>query len=137
MAGVGPLALSVVLQLAVMVGLVFLPIYLLFGIEWALFALLLLVVTIHCWNLFQLRRLLRWIGGPLNNPLPDAPGLWGEVFIAQHRRLRKRLQKERQLSERLDRFVRAFQALPDGVIALTPGPRSISRCLRPPIWGGR
>ena len=117
MAGVGPLALSVVLQLAVMVGLVFLPIYLLFGIEWALFALLLLVVTIHCWNLFQLRRLLRWIGGPLNNPLPDAPGLWGEVFIAQHRRLRKRLQKERQLSERLDRFVRAFQALPDGVIA--------------------
>ena len=40
--------------------------------------------------------------------------LIGLGFLAHDR---KRLEKERQLARRLERFVRAFQALPDGVIA--------------------
>lgn len=116
-AGVGPLVKSIILQIVALVGLVFLPVFLLLGLDWALFAVLLALLAMHCWNLFQLRRLLHWISGPLDDPLPEAHGLWGEVFIAQHRRMRKRLQKERSLSERLERFIRAFQALPDGVIA--------------------
>ena len=98
-------------------GLVFAPLAIAFGVPWGLAGTLVAGLLIYGWHLYQVRRLLLWVGGPLDAALPEANGLWGDVFSALHRRVRKRLEKERQLARRLERFVRAFQALPDGVIA--------------------
>ena len=117
MPGIRTWLLSVGMQLAVLAGLVFAPLALAWGRVAGLLGVLLILLILHAWNLLQLRRLLLWVGSPLNRQLPEARGVWGEVFIALHRRARKRLHQEQLLSARLERFVRAFQALPDGVIA--------------------
>ena len=98
-------------------GLVCLPLAIAFGRFWGLVGAVLALLLVHVWHLRQLHRLQTWVGGALNNPLPEARGLWGDLFIALHRRVRKRLQQEKLLRRRLERFVRAFQALPDGVLA--------------------
>ncbi|MBP8163208.1 MAG: phosphate regulon sensor histidine kinase PhoR [Propionivibrio sp.] len=75
------------------------------------------LVVMLVWHLNHLRQLLDWLEGPLNAPLPRGRGAWEIAFAGLHRRVRVRLGQQKALSETLDRFMRAFQALPDGVIA--------------------
>jgi two-component system phosphate regulon sensor histidine kinase PhoR len=66
----------------------------------------------------QLRRLIRWAGGPLGTPVPDADGQWGTAFSALHKRAKLAAEQREQLHEALDRFRQAAQAMPDGVAIL-------------------
>ena len=97
--------------------LVFTPIALAFGLEWGLTAVIVCLLLILCWDQFFLQQLMDWLEGPLNSRLPRGRGIWENVFAGLHRRVRIRSGQQQVLSETLDRFVQAFQALPDGVIA--------------------
>lgn len=94
-----------------------LPVILFLGL-WAglavLFAILLLMLG---WHVAHFGQLMGWLDGPLDSPLPRGRGAWEIAFAGLHKRVRIRLGQQQSLAHTLDRFMRAFQALPDGVIA--------------------
>ena len=63
-----------------------------------------------------LRRMLNWISGPLDAPVPDASGIWGEFVSRMNRRVKTRQQEKDLLEQSLEQFQSALEALPDGVI---------------------
>lgn len=69
-------------------------------------------------QLWMLLRLIHWAGCPLGTPTPSASGAWGAVFDALHRRGRLASAEREQATQELDRFRRAAEALPDGVMIL-------------------
>ena len=76
----------------------------------------LLLFTGH--HLFYVARLVRWLGQPAGTPVPAAIGAWEGVFAALHRRSRRAAERHAELAAALERFRRAAQALPDGVVVL-------------------
>jgi two-component system phosphate regulon sensor histidine kinase PhoR len=73
------------------------------------------IVAFHLWNQHLVRR---WASGSLDAPVPEGIGSWREVFTAIHRRVRMRAAYQRDLRSMIDRFRRAAEAIPDGVIVL-------------------
>lgn len=63
-----------------------------------------------------LRRMLDWLSGPLDAPLPDASGIWGEFVSRLNSRIKIRKQEKTELAAALEQFRSALEALPDGVI---------------------
>jgi two-component system phosphate regulon sensor histidine kinase PhoR len=62
--------------------------------------------------------LRRWLGDPDNREAPDGGGRWRDIF-SMLQRMRKEDRKARQaLSDSLERFRLAAQALPDGIVLL-------------------
>ena len=98
-------------------ALVFAPVAISFGVNWGLATLILCLLLMLLWHFFFLAQLLGWLDETLDRPLPRGRGVWEIVFSGLHRRIRIRQGQQKALSETLERFVRAFQALPDGVIA--------------------
>ena len=49
-----------------------------------------------------LNRMLRWISGPLDAPVPDASGVWGEFVSRMNRRVKTRQQEKDQLESALE-----------------------------------
>jgi len=96
---------------------IFAPVALAFGLQWGLTSVIVCLLLMLCWHQLFLRQLMGWLEGPLNSRLPRGRGIWENVFAGLHRRVRIRSGQQQVLSETLDRFVQAFQALPDGVIA--------------------
>lgn len=84
--------------------------------------LLLIIVAILAIRLHYhrrtLTRMLNWISGPLDAPLPDASGIWGEFVSRMNSRVKIRLQEKTSLAAAVDQFRSALEALPDGVIFL-------------------
>jgi two-component system phosphate regulon sensor histidine kinase PhoR len=103
-------------QLAAVVFLTFVPALIIGGREAALLAAVGALLLLLGWHLYQLGRLIRWLGGPLDGPLPRGGGVWEIAFASLHRRVRIRLGQQQTLADALDRFTRAAQALPDGII---------------------
>ena len=98
-------------------GLVYLPALLLYGPTAGALSLCVGILLLLAWHLYHLGLLLDWQEGPLDRPLPRGRGAWDAAFAGLHRRVRIRVGQQQSLAETLDRFMRAFQALPDGVIA--------------------
>jgi two-component system phosphate regulon sensor histidine kinase PhoR len=69
-------------------------------------------------HLYYLDLLTRWAAGPLDAPVPEARGVWAEVFTAMYRRTRIRAAMQRELKHLVERFRRAADALPEGVVVL-------------------
>jgi len=69
-------------------------------------------------QLWMVLRLIHWAACPLGTPTPSASGAWGAVFEALHRRGRLASAEREQATQELDRFRRAAEALPDGVVIL-------------------
>ena len=63
-----------------------------------------------------LRKMLAWISGPLDDPLPDATGVWGDFVSGMNRRVKTRRHEKVLLEEALEQFKSALEALPDGVV---------------------
>jgi two-component system phosphate regulon sensor histidine kinase PhoR len=81
---------------------------------WPVISLVLLVLLLgHTLNLY---RLLRWLAGSADAPLPEGGGSWDWVYAGLHQRVRQRQAQQKSLSEALERFRRMIQALPDGII---------------------
>lgn len=83
-------------------------------------ALLLAAVLILAYRLFvhrrYLSRMLEWISGPLDDPLPDADGIWGEFVSRMNSRVKIRMREKSELAAALEQFRSAMEALPNGVI---------------------
>ena len=82
--------------------------------------LLILVVIVVSVRLMihrrNLKRMLAWISGPLDAPVPNAKGIWGEFVSRMNRRVRTRQQEKNALEVALEQFQSALEALPDGVV---------------------
>lgn len=82
--------------------------------------LLVLIVAVLGLRLYMhrrhLQRMLDWISGPLDAPVPDANGIWGEFVSRMNRRVKSRQHEKNQLELALEQFQSALEALPDGVI---------------------
>lgn len=98
-------------------ALVFAPVAISFGVNWGQATLILCLLLMLLWHFFFLAQLLGWLDETLDRPLPQGRGVWEIAFSSLHRRIRIKQGQQKALSETLERFVRAFQALPDGVIA--------------------
>ncbi|MEJ7929582.1 phosphate regulon sensor histidine kinase PhoR [Ramlibacter sp. AN1015] len=65
-------------------------------------------------------RVLRWLRRPDTATAPRMAGLWGEVADRARRALRAREQQTAQAEARLQEFLAAIQASPNGVMLLNP-----------------
>ncbi len=82
-----------------------------------LLSLAVLILAIRLYNHRRyLRSMLDWISGPLDAPLPDASGVWGEFVSRMNSRIKIRLREKTELAAALEQFRSAMEALPDGVI---------------------
>lgn len=78
------------------------------------------------WTLFdgiRTRRLLNWLSKAEASRAPDFSGVWGE-FVERIRKLVKKLERKAQNSDaRLEDFLAAIQASPNGVVLLDSAAR--------------
>lgn len=83
-------------------------------------AILLGSVFLHLRNI---SRLLQWLRDPKPDTVPQAHGIWDEVFAALYRMLRHQRQSETQLAATLNDFRLAGAAMPDGMVVLDQADR--------------
>lgn len=74
-----------------------------------------LLLGYHLLNLYRLRH---WLAAPDVKTLPDTSGAWGAVFTALYHRERQLARSQLRLEGALDRFRRAADAIPDGIVLL-------------------
>jgi two-component system phosphate regulon sensor histidine kinase PhoR len=70
-------------------------------------------------TLHHLYRLHRWLRDRSGHEIPDASGLWGDVFDEIRKLMKQAGQREDQLKDMLVRFQSAATAMPDGVVILS------------------
>lgn len=71
-------------------------------------------VTLH-----HLYRLHQWLHRRNGHEIPDAGGLWGDVFNELRKRVKHTGQREDQLAGALERFRSAAAAMPDAVVIVS------------------
>ncbi len=71
------------------------------------------------WTLRHLRNLHRWLLDRRAGDMPEAGGLWGEVFDEIHKLVKQASRRQDQLSGMLARFQKAASAMPDAVVVLS------------------
>lgn len=69
----------------------------------------------HLWNVYRLENWLRY-GKKVE--VPDAPGIWGEVFYQLHRLQQRNRKRKRKLTVMLQRFQESTKAMPDATVVL-------------------
>ena len=75
-----------------------------------------LYITAH---LRQLARMYRWLLHIRDAEMPEAEGLWGEVFNEVRKLQKQALRREDRLTDILGRFQNAAAAMPDAVVIVT------------------
>lgn len=82
---------------------------------------LFITLTLFIYILFMLRNAFKLHDWLLDrkNDLPDAKGVWGEIFNELYLIEKKKYKQQKLLSVALSRFKKAAEALPDGVIILS------------------
>lgn len=83
--------------------------------------LLLIIIVLAVLLLGQIRQriaLLDWLEAPTQKDIPDGIGPWREIFSRLQRLRKEELRANTSLSDTLERFRLAVQAMPDGVILL-------------------
>ncbi|MCR4346757.1 MAG: phosphate regulon sensor histidine kinase PhoR [Sulfuricaulis sp.] len=71
------------------------------------------------WTLRYLRSLHRWLQDRRADEIPDAGGMWGEVFDEIRKLVKQTSRRQDQLSGMLTRFQKAASAMPDAVVVLS------------------
>ncbi|MFO1282857.1 MAG: phosphate regulon sensor histidine kinase PhoR [Burkholderiales bacterium] len=112
----GPAGSALVAPVAI--GVATVASWLVAGAESALVVLSTLAVVLVAFHLRHQALVRRWAEGPLDAPVPEARGSWRPVFDAIHRRVRSRAEHQRELRDTIERFRRAADAIPDGVVVL-------------------
>lgn len=72
------------------------------------------------WHLWQALRLVRWFKSREELEVPEASGIWGEVFGSLYRHQQRNHKDKRQLAAMIDEFQASTAALPDGVVVIDP-----------------
>jgi len=70
-------------------------------------------------TLRHLYRLHQWLRQRTGHELPDAGGLWGDVFNEFRKLVKRAGQREDRLADALERFRSAAAAMPDGVVIVS------------------
>jgi two-component system phosphate regulon sensor histidine kinase PhoR len=70
-------------------------------------------------QLRHLHSLHRWLHNRAEAEIPDAEGLWGDVFTEIRKLMKQGAQRQEELSNMVARFQNAAAALPDAVVILT------------------
>ena len=83
---------------------------------WGLFSAGLIALILF--HLRYLRALRRWQRDPRADNVPEALGVWDEVFALLYRREQAHARRKGELADALARFHQATQALPDGAVML-------------------
>jgi two-component system phosphate regulon sensor histidine kinase PhoR len=89
-----------------------------FGAPWAIAVLVVGGGAIVAFHLWQLDALARWAHATLDTPVPEGRGSWRIAFSALHRRARVRTAYQRDLTQTIERFRSAAEAIPDGMVVL-------------------
>lgn len=87
---------------------------------WLLIAVTAYLVR-HLRNLFALQE---WLAQK-KNPIPDAVGIWGEVFYQLYRLQQRNRKRKRKLANMLKHFQRSTAAMPDAAVVLYGAGREI------------
>jgi two-component system phosphate regulon sensor histidine kinase PhoR len=101
-----------------LVALVTAAAYVVAGPGWALAVLAVAAAALVGFHLYHLQLVIDWAAGPLDAKVPLGSGEWVDAFAAIHRRVRLRAAYQRDLRGLIDRFRRASDALPDGIVLL-------------------
>lgn len=88
------------------------------GPVWALACLAVGASAIIGFHLHHLHLATTWARGPLDASVPEGRGVWADTFSALYRRNRLRMAMQRDLRQLIDRFRKAAEAIPDGVVLL-------------------
>jgi two-component system phosphate regulon sensor histidine kinase PhoR len=89
-----------------------------FGALWASAVLVVGGGGIVAFHLWHLGALARWAQAPTARPVPEGRGVWRIAFSALHRRARARTAYQRDLTQTIERFRSAAEAIPDGMVVL-------------------
>ncbi len=79
------------------------------------------------WHLRQAFRLVAWFQSQGEDDVPEATGIWGEVFGNLYHHQQRNYRDKRELAAMIDEFQASTAALPDGVVVIDPTGR-ISWC---------
>lgn len=104
-------------------GLFALVLWGIFSAAVALGFLLLLSLGVMLYYARQLRKLDIWLRDPQTATMPEAGGVWDEVFSGLYRMVKHYNQTKQALSNELVKMEQATAALPEGVTILSPDHR--------------
>lgn len=76
------------------------------------------VVVAVLWDSWRGQQLMQWLRGPLSSSAPRDTGFWGEMAYRVERALQKRDLLIVQEGQRLQQFLQAIEASPNGVLLL-------------------
>src|SRR5262245_41564412 len=76
------------------------------------------LAALHAIHVYHLAHMERWLKSPSADALPDPWGAWGVVCAGVYRALRQEARKRDAVTQELDLFMQAAQALPDGIAML-------------------
>lgn len=107
-------SLAIVL-IALLLSLVVWPF---FGPLGVLLLFCLLLLGVLGFHLLQIARLVRWLQQPSLDTVPESFGTWETVYSQLYQMVREQSRSQQKLTNTLDRFVSAGEAMPDGVVML-------------------
>ncbi|MBU0592216.1 MAG: phosphate regulon sensor histidine kinase PhoR [Gammaproteobacteria bacterium] len=90
----------------------------LFGAVLALFLFSAFLLLLWLRNAMYFTMLVGWLQSPSGTEVPEASGVWDEVFSVLYQSGRMRSTSQNELSAVLERFQRAAEAMPDGIIMI-------------------
>ncbi|MDO1509777.1 MULTISPECIES: phosphate regulon sensor histidine kinase PhoR [unclassified Neisseria] len=70
------------------------------------------------YQFYYIFKLVRWLATPKTDTAPPAGGMWSHVFDAMLQQAKSRNNREQKLTTALQRFNRAVEAMPNGVLIL-------------------
>jgi len=87
--------------------------------------LLITIVAVCCfillWHYYHLFQLTNWLWQSKSISPPDAEGIWGRMYDAFYKKIKKYRKKQKQQNERIRRFRDGAEALPDAALLLSKG----------------
>ncbi|HEX5363000.1 MAG TPA: DUF3329 domain-containing protein, partial [Gallionella sp.] len=89
----------------------------------ALSFLLLVLLVVMVYRARQLYKLGLWLNNPLPETIPEADGLWDEVFSLLYKMVKQHKQTKQELAAELQHIEQATAALPEGVAILNEANR--------------
>ncbi|MDO8812306.1 MAG: phosphate regulon sensor histidine kinase PhoR [Gallionella sp.] len=107
----------------VLVALFALLIWGAFSATYALLFMLLVLLVVMARHARQLYRLGRWLHDPRIETIPEAGGIWDEVFSHLYKMVKRHNQTKLQLAAELQHIEQATAALPEGVAILNDANR--------------
>ena len=78
------------------------------------------VIAYIAYHLYHLKRLLKWLQRQQLKDIPDANGMWGQVFDHLSRNKRREIREKNRLRAVIERVEATTSALNDAVILLSP-----------------